>query len=1063
MAIEYRTPVDASIAFSQDAVAHQLLLAAGWDFDVLNNTNNNVEFGVFHRAQRWAAAAAQVSNSFMGLTASPKKSPVQSAGSNASLGAHSIASTPTPVAPPFSGTGLTPFDPMTLPTLARIRRDEERLVLAVDTEFYYPGGPRSRERKILTWQFSFVEPADTQVVHSLVFFSYCGARLGLGRAISYCLSRFGLLGQLRDLDVTKCPDNGYAFRSTREWVVPLKDTHGALWDGYRFDRSSADWGSFGSLDDAVSACKDPDFLSAYSALKKTRAQPSRIKLKREVSLMPDGKLKDLSGRGLAGYVNNFSPYHRDGLAVPVTILCHAGKADLSAFSFECGEKDVLRQLSEVQGGLVSMRDFTMNVALTTGAYWRFFPLSVCVRDTMCFAPAGHKSLGELGEAVGFSKLSLKPGYSKDAMQDYLSQEPVAFMEYASRDSEVTARFAGTLFGYNRAMPVTASSAAVTSIVETIKDDWGLNGNAEFNSQWRGLTRVATGKKVSPDTGKLVQTYRNDAPVSADAELLQTFARNSYKGGANGCSFVGWVDGITHDLDLCSAYPTAMSCVFDVDWQADKLITREWIREDALLQDFRSPFDPIWAYVDEFEFPEDVLYPCIAVNVDGCITFPRTLGCRDGVYVTGVEIWLALKLGARVHIARGFQARYRIDGSGVPTRSLFKGVREFVNDRAVLKGEIKAGRTELSVFEQLEKTMVNSSYGKTAQNVVEKTTWDARSQEMVDLGMSRITSPTHASMTTAIVRCILMAAMNELASMGYDSYSFTTDGFITTADEDTANALPLCGMAPYLHQVRLDLSGSPKVWEEKHLQSGFYNLTTRGNMSPDSSGVCAHNSYVSPFPSKSAEDRLHCLDAWLSRTSKVDCTVGVWARYKDMADAVTRDDFFVEDRPRSLSMDFDLKRKPVRDSINTVRPVIAGRFYEVANVATVPYESPEEYELYKSRGKSCKCLRTEGEWLAFFSRVASAASGIVRHVSDYDWSRIFTCVMGHRLGIWHIPALDDDSKSVADKCRWINTFNDSSKVFKESHWKNARRQERQSQMLDRSEVADLLGAMGAVLS
>ena len=234
------------------------------------------------------------------------------------------------------------------------------------------------------------------------------------------------------------------------------------------------------------------------------------------------------------------------------------------------------------------------------------------------------------------------------------------------------------------------------------------------------------------------------------------------------------------------------------------------------------------------------------------------------------------------------------------------------------------------------------------------------------------------------------------------------------------------------------------------------------MSPDPSGVCAHNSFVSPFAPKSLDDRLYCLDAWLSRDGKVDCTVGVWARYRDMADAVLRDDFFVEERPRSLSMDFDLKRKPVKSTLATVRPVIAGKTYEVANLATVPYESPEEYELYKSRGVSSKCLRSEGDWRAFFARVGSAASGVTRHVSDYDWSRVFTCVMGHRLGVWNIPFLADEGKSVAEKCAWVNRFNSSSKAFGESHWKNARRQERQSQMLDRSEVADLLAAMGAVL-
>ncbi len=1041
MPFDFRTPVNASQGLFNDSASLRALINAGWDNDTLTNTKGNPEFGVLHRSWVWTAQGA--STSPMGLTASQSIAPAQGTGSKPAIGTQSVVSTPTPA-----------LDVTALPTLARIRRKETRLVVAVDTEFYYPGGSRSREREVLTWQLTFAEPADPASVHSLVFYSATGARLGLGRALSYCISRFGLAQQMQDEDATCCEPNGYRFSDSRRWVVPTYDTKGAHWNDYALGGSNPDWVSCTSIDDALGACADPDFLREYKMLKSSRKQPGRVRLNRE------------DPSQLAGYVNDFSEYHREKRAIPVTVLCHAGKADLSAFSFGYGEKDVLRQVSEVQGGLVSMRDFTMNPSIassigTNGEWWRFFPLNVSVRDTMCFAPAGHKSLGELGEAVGFSKLSLKHGYTKDAMQDYLANEPVAFMDYASRDSEVTLRFAGTLFDYNRAMPVTASAAAVSSIVQTISSEWGIKGSREFDEEWRGLCRVPDGKHVSP-TGKLVQDYREDVPVSAEAEMIQRFARNSYKGGANGCSFVGWVDGLTYDLDLCSAYPTAMSCVFDVDWKAPKLITREWVREEALLQDFHTPFDPVWAYVDEFEFPETVPYPCIAVNVDGCITFPRTLGERDGIYVTGVEIWLALKLGARVHIQHGYQARYRLDENGNPTRSLFLGVREFVNDRTEIKRAMKAGQPGLEVFEQLEKTMVNSSYGKTAQNVVEKTTWDAKAQEMVDLGMSRITSPTHSSMTTAIVRCVLMAAMNELAYAGYPSYSFTTDGFITDATEDLVNGLDLCGMAPYLRQVRSNLSGSPKVWEEKHRQDGFYNVTTRGNISPDPKGVCAHNSYVSPYPSKSVEDRLYCLDVWLRRTLKVDCTVGVWARFKDMADSTLRDDFYVEDRPRSLSMDFDLKRKPLKDSLRTAHPTIGGTAYEVCNVETAPYESPEEYELYKRKGRDSKCLRTENDWRAFFVRVSSSASGIRRHVADYDWSRIFTCVMGHRLGVWNIPTLDDPALTVDDKCRWIDQFNESGKPFKASHWKNARRQERQTQMLERSEVDDLLTSMGAIL-
>lgn len=1063
MAVRYRTPVGASVALANDRQAQKALQDEGWDIDYVRNTNEVPIFGALHRARNWDVMCAGASNPALTLTDDANVSAGRAAGSKRAVGGQNSASTPTAqtsngaLAPPQGG-AIAPLDVTSLPTLARIRRTKHRLVFAVDTEFCYPGGPKSRERQILTWQVTFLDPKDVDTAHSLVFFSLDGKRIEIDTMLSYCISRFALVAPMRILGATKCPDNGYRLKHARLWTVPLYDTKGALWD----DQNNNRWGVFTSFDDARGACGDPDFRAAYDALARIRKQPSRVALDRAAQSMPSGKAKDEKGRGLAGYTLDFTRFHREKNGIPVTVLCHAGKADLSAFDLTDFDKDILRRVCEVQGGLVSMQTFPMNASGVNELYHRFFPLDVDVRDTMCFAAAGHKSLAELGEAVGFSKLGLMADYNKDAMDVYLAQQPVAFMEYASRDAEVTLRYAGTLFGYNKDMPVTSSSAAVRSIVETIKADWGLKCNEQFDEEWRGVCQIPDGFQTNPLTGMLQKVFRENVPISAEAGIIQMFARNSYKGGANGCSAVGWIDRHTFDLDLCSAYPTAMSCVFDVNWASEQLIVREWKREWARLQDFRTPFDPIWAYVDEFEFPPDVPYPCIAVNIDGCITFPRTLGGRDGVYVTGVEIYTALKLGARVHIQHGYQASYRIDDNGLPTRSLYLGVREFVRDRTTIKQAMKSGQAGLVVFEQLEKTMVNSSYGKTAQNVVEKNTWNAMTQEMEDLGMSRITSPAHASMTTAIVRCVLMAAMNELQKMRYQSYSFTTDGFITTANEVTANGLDLCGMAAYLRQVRQSLSGSDKVWEAKHEQDGFYNVTTRGNMAPDEGGVCAHNSFVSPHPSKSVDDRLYCLDVWLRRTLRVDCSVGVWAKFRDMADSVDRDDFFVEDKLRHLSMDFDLKRKPIKASLKTVHPSIKGKVYEVCNVATKPYDSPEEYELYKSLGKSCACLRTEAEWRSFFARVQAFTAGVQRHVPDWEWARIFTCVMGHRLGVWYIPTLDDASLTVQDKCDWVNRYNGSRKAFKPCHWKNARRQERMSQMLDRDDVADLLVLMGAIV-
>jgi hypothetical protein len=62
-------------------------------------------------------------------------------------------------------------------------------------------------------------------------------------------------------------------------------------------------------------------------------------------------------------------------------------------------------------------------------------------------------------------------------------------------------------------------------------------------------------------------------------------------------------------------------------------------------------------------------------------------------------------------------------------------------------------------------------------------------------------------------------------------------------------------------------------------------------------------------------------------------------------------------------------------------------------------------------------------------------------------------MGYRSGLWDIPALND--KTVDEKCEWINAHNTSSHKFKLSDWKNARRPDRQANMLPREKIQDKL--------
>ena len=64
--------------------------------------------------------------------------------------------------------------------------------------------------------------------------------------------------------------------------------------------------------------------------------------------------------------------------------------------------------------------------------------------------------------------------------------------------------------------------------------------------------------------------------------------------------------------------------------------------------------------------------------------------------------------------------------------------------------------------------------------------------------------------------------------------------------------------------------------------------------------------------------------------------------------------------------------------------------------------------------------------------------------NMEWAILNSCIMGYRSGRWDIPGLND--KTVEEKCEWINAHNTSDRKFKPSDWKNARRPERQVNML-----------------
>ena len=962
----------------------------------------------------------------------------QTVGAKSPMGVtHSIVA-PAPVQNSFSS----------IPSVRYMRSVDVTFVVGFDSEFYYDD---QNHRHILSWQFAFVDPTTPDEVVELLIFADGNKTLTLSFLLNFIIEEWNIGTQIGNWGGT----DGIPYYSTRRWEVPvLRDGHYA---GKVFD----------DFCNALDACDDPVF-------KKEMVQRGvKCKCKYTYTEGVNGypvktPVDVVNGFGL-GYFNDYK--YANKFALPVTLVCSTGDADLKTLNVDSVyEKDLLTKVASVQGGLVTLKEFYLHNPQNS-KYWNLYPLRVSIRDTMCFAPSGQKSVKALGKSIGVPKVELPAGYTKDDMLSFMTSDLADYTEYACTDSLITLLYASELFGYNKEMPVTVTSASVKVAVPVMQDYFGLGRDDRngFNKIFRGLHKVKKGLSAFKGSKSGYIENTNWEPISDNARILQDYASNAYKGGFNACFRPGYYPFLTHDYDLENAYPTCMALVPDIDWSQP--IMSEIVNQPLTQMMVRSPFDPVFAYVT-FKFPDTVKVPCIPVTVEGSLIYPRTNGELDGVYVSAPELWLSLRLGAEVYVKRMYIGNIRVDENGNASYSLLQVVKQFVNDRTVAKQWFGKG----SLIELLLKMGVNGLYGKTAQDVIDKHTWSALKERMENIGGSAVTSPVHACLITAGVRAVLIASINQLEDMGYKVYSVTTDGFITDAPFDVLDGLDLFGLAGYFRNSRVAITGKDEMWSEKHNQEDLLNLTTRGNVSEkvgDSDndilpGVCAHNSFVTPFESDRYEDRHYFKYEAMTRTGSLYSKGIRFETFRNESKRTNRRDFNVKEMERWISMDYDLKRKPLQDTMRDVYEY----FYEeddvgwVATFDTEPYQSPEEYLYYKNIGRSCKVLATCEDWRLFFDKVIAKKDGVRRNITDLDWSIIFSCIMAYRLGTpldflggdkADIPCLDDSSPwSREQKCDWINQFNKSKKKkFTVNTWKDCRKSDRISQMVSEDIFKDTM--------
>ena len=762
--------------------------------------------------------------------------------------------------------------------------------------------------------------------------------------------------------------------------------------------------------------------------------------------------------------------------VKIVLAGHFLPADLTAFARPVRQRgdarydDILRRVTSASGGLVSLNPIRLTARTDEhGSGARWLPLSITVRDTMGQSAPGQKSLASLGEVCGVPKLSV--GDDIADMTSLRRDRLIEFLEYSANDSVIVLEYLTALWGVDAVPPVTLSGGGARALQSGVKRYWMVGRpateaakGADFMARFQGLVKVSDGE-ATDDDGLSYYSVRSLTPVDGDANQTHSAFKKAFHGGWNSALKVGSFPIKTFDHDIQSAYPSAMASVVDVDFE--KGCIEEVIKDRELTStDFPlGVVTPLVAYAS-WEFPEGV-EPCLPVRVGQSIIYPRTsegagaaqgegmdavgFEAFEGAWVCGPELALALALGARVRVQIGYRLRVlKVDGE--PSRSMRAAVRQMVEDRGLAKRIWGKG----SLVEQMIKVATNSCYGKLAQDVAERTGWNAWAEEMESIGGSSVTSPYHAAMITSLVRALLLGMANQIQLI-----SVTTDGFIT--DEGDVEALDCFGHADVFRDARRALVGDPTVWEVKHEQDDLVNLTTRGNVSAQLGGVLARAGLKTPAELRPGfdvddeeRDRLSLAERrWfrelaVSREGKVVNEYTSFPSFRELSRSQDRIDFRPVHRAPQVSLDFDMKRRPLLETLRV--DYVDG--HEVAGFDTAPWDSVLDYSRARDiarhiaavrpgttgENRPTGCLRTRDEWMTWQRRYESSSG---RRVRTAESALLTELVAAHKEGLVSLPVLAS-RVSVEQKLAWLSSLGYGD--FSRAQWDHMSKRDRRSRVL-----------------
>jgi hypothetical protein len=743
-----------------------------------------------------------------------------------------------------------------------------------------------------------------------------------------------------------------------------------------------------------------------------------------------------------------------GIKTKVCLLGHAGIKDITAFT-DKDDARFINNISSLQNGIVTLNNKGISFVVKDyeKRYYEY-PFVLTLRDSECYSPSGDKTLNPMKKCLHIPIDDTVSNIDDCAIDVYKNKNMNDFMDYASSDSLISLLFTAKIWGINKAMPVSITSASATYLQDNIIDYFGIDEEKstlreeKFKHIYEGFNKQQV-TEVDEFGRVRNKTYYNKTYTG---DKIDKLGQKSFVGGYNICPVPGIFKTKTYDYDVINAYSTGLSLLVDADWTVG--IDNELLEQEVSLEQWDSINDIIFAEVD-FEFPKSVKFPNIPIRVDDSIVFPRS---GKHVCVCGSTMYLALKLGAKIYAHDFIKVKPLLRDDGSRSMCLRPACKQLIADREKCK-KVYGNK---SLEEIIEKLLNNGGYGKVGQCVTEKKT-GVISNKDDEMMPSCITSKYRAAMVTALVRDLIIAVANEIDALGYHFYSATTDGFISDIPKAELDKIKAYGFMDLFREARMYLTDNPEVWSEKHEQEALLlNITTRGNVGfgynrDEDKCVCAHAGFKTGEAEDSYNDRISLFKTVVLRTDKPKYTYDLWSNLKDIIRK--KQDFTIVKSCKSANFNYDLKRKPNFDTLYDASGVFDGIEYFFATFDTEPYDTVDEYKQYKDLGRSYEVLKTSADWKDYQMRLRMKQSGKNIKISNYAWTQLVSVIRLYRQNKISIPVLDK-CDTLKEKLIAINIFNHSNRHFTETNWKSCARADRMNQILPFEDIKELLDSIDA---